>query len=188
MTDLALGTRGTLVLAGLSKGYGLGGVRVGWAIGSAQVIGLLRRHLPPMQAASTSLAFAALVLQERGLLAPLRARVRLAKPRFVQLLTERGISVRAGHPALPWVGVPAQDAARLADLGIMGKPGTGLDAAAEGPGRSNTAAEGPGRSDTAAEGPGQSSTVTWRLAVPLSDERWQVAATLLGGPARQAPA
>jgi histidinol-phosphate/aromatic aminotransferase/cobyric acid decarboxylase-like protein len=177
LTDVALGTRGTLVLAGLSKGYGLGGVRVGWAIGSAQVIGLLRRHLPPMQATSISLAFAALVLRERGLLAPLRARVRSAKPRFVQLLAERGISVRAGHPALPWVGVSAQDAARLADLGIAGKPGTGLDAAAEGPGQSNAAAE----------GPGQSNAVTWRLAVPLSDERWQVAATLLGDPARQAP-
>ncbi len=169
MADLALGSEGTLVLAGLSKGYGLGGVRVGWAVGSAQVIGLLRRHLPPMQAASTSLAFAALVLREPGLLAPLRARVRLAKPRFVQLLTERGISVRTGHPALPWVGVPAQDAARLADLGIVGKPGTGLDAV------------GPGQSDAAAGGPGQSDTVMWRLAVPLSDERWQVAATLLSG-------
>jgi histidinol-phosphate/aromatic aminotransferase/cobyric acid decarboxylase-like protein/SAM-dependent methyltransferase len=154
LTDLALSTQGTLVLAGLSKGYGLGGVRVGWAIGSTQVIRLLRSHLPPLQAASTSLAFAALVLRERGLLAPLRARVRAVKPRFVRLLAERGISARPGHPALPWVSVSAEDAAKLAAVGIAGKPGTGLD------------------------------SVTWRLAVPLSDERWQLAATLLGGPAR----
>jgi histidinol-phosphate/aromatic aminotransferase/cobyric acid decarboxylase-like protein len=153
---LALDTEGTLVFAGLSKGYGLGGVRVGWAIGSASAISLLRLHLPPLQATSTSLTFAGLVLRERGLLDPLRARVRSAKPWFVQLLTERGVSVRAGHPALPWVGVSAEDAARLADVGIAGKPGNALD------------------------------TAIWRLAVPLSDERQGVAATLLGGLARQA--
>ncbi|MGE5828136.1 MAG: aminotransferase class I/II-fold pyridoxal phosphate-dependent enzyme [Micromonosporaceae bacterium] len=142
-------TPGVIVFSGMSKGYGLGGLRVGWAVASPDTTTWLRRHVPPLQVSAFSLALAADVLADPTRLDPLRARVRVRKPEFVALLARFGVPARAGHPAVPWVCVDAAGAARLAAAGVAGKPCAAVD------------------------------DPSWRFVVPLADERWQRALALL---------
>jgi len=148
----AAATPNVVVLSGLSKGYGLGGLRVGWAVAAPDTTARLRRYVPPLQASTLSIALAAAVLADPARLDPLRSRVRERKPEFVSLLARAGLRPRVGHPAVPWVCLTPADAARLVDRGIVGKPCAAVDDA------------------------------HWRFVVPLADERWTRAAALLGRP------
>jgi histidinol-phosphate/aromatic aminotransferase/cobyric acid decarboxylase-like protein len=146
----AAGTPNVVVLGGLSKGYGLGGLRIGWMVASPDTTARLRRYVPPLQVSALSVALAAAVLADPARLDPLRAKVRHRKPEFVSLLVRAGLRPRVGHPAVPWVCLAPADAARLADRGIAGKPCAAVDDA------------------------------HWRFVVPLADDRWARALGLLG--------
>jgi histidinol-phosphate/aromatic aminotransferase/cobyric acid decarboxylase-like protein/ubiquinone/menaquinone biosynthesis C-methylase UbiE len=145
----AAATPGVVVLSGVSKGYGLGGLRVGWVVASPDTTIRLRRHIPPLPVGALCLALAVEVLADPARLDPLRARVRARKPEFAALLDRFGVPSPGGHPAVPWVCVDAAGAARLAAAGVAGKPVAAVDDPA------------------------------WRFVVPLSDERWQLAVALL---------
>lgn len=142
-------TPDVVVLSGVSKGYGLGGLRVGWAVASPDTTSRLRRYIPPLQVSAFSLALAAAVLADPARLDPLRARVRVRKPEFTARLQRFGVRPQPGHPAVPWVCVDTAGAARLAAVGVAGKPCAAVD------------------------------DPSWRFVVPLSDERWQCAVALL---------
>jgi histidinol-phosphate/aromatic aminotransferase/cobyric acid decarboxylase-like protein/SAM-dependent methyltransferase len=120
-----------VVVRSMSKGYCCGGLRVGFAIASADLAARVRDVCPPLATAGLSLDVALALLRQGDVLAGLRERVAQVRPRFVELLATHGLHAIAGDPRLPWVTVrrsPAADAA-LAELGIAAKevpvaPGT----------------------------------------------------------------
>jgi histidinol-phosphate/aromatic aminotransferase/cobyric acid decarboxylase-like protein/SAM-dependent methyltransferase len=176
---LVRSTPGLVVVRSMSKGYSCGGLRVGFAVCSAGLAGRVRAVCPPLGASALTLDLALALLRQGDALAGLQARISELKPRFVTLLADAGLAVRAGDARLPWVTVDAAGSAagtaapaagdtqrhdqrrhdqrrhgerRLAELGVAGKP---VPAAPGGP-------------------------ELVRLSVPLSEERWQSARAALG--------
>ena len=145
---------GLVVVRSMSKGYGCGGLRVGFAVASAGVADRVRAVCTPLAAAALSLDVALELLRQGDVLAGLRARVAQVRPRFVALLAAHGVEVDAdGDPRLPWVVVPAAAGPGLAALGIAGK--------------------------SVPTAPG--SRALLRLSVPLSEPRWEAARAALAG-------
>lgn len=114
-----------LVLRGVSKAYQLGGLRLGYAVGSAQVTRDVRSVLPPLLTASLSLRLADLVLRSGDVAAPLRQKIAANKAIAIRLLHDAGVS--AAEPAsqyLPYVfvrGEARSESAFLESRGVRGK-------------------------------------------------------------------
>jgi histidinol-phosphate/aromatic aminotransferase/cobyric acid decarboxylase-like protein len=103
------------VLRGLSKAYGLGGLRLGWCVSSPALTQRIRAALPPLQAASLSLRIGRMVLEAGDVAAPLRARIPTAKRAAAALFVRAGIELLPCSAALPYV-LPA--GASLQERGI----------------------------------------------------------------------
>ncbi len=114
-----------IVLRGFSKGYSLGGLRLGYCVASAPLGKRLRSIIPPLLASSLSLRIGAAVLGLGDITAPLRERIQASKPSARALLRAAGIEddLTAGAP-LPYLlfGDCAERArVRLERAGILGK-------------------------------------------------------------------
>jgi histidinol-phosphate/aromatic aminotransferase/cobyric acid decarboxylase-like protein len=83
---------GLVVLRGLSKGYGLGGLRFGYCVTAPETAATVRALLAPMQVSSLSLAVAVAVLELGDVTAPLRERADEARAHTLAVLHAAGIT------------------------------------------------------------------------------------------------
>lgn len=117
-----------MVLRGLSKGYGMGGLRLGFCIASDALRKRIREVVPPLLASSLSLRVGARLLGMGDLAGPLRERIRKNKEEAGGLLAEAGFSpVVPASEGLPYVLLPGDSSRILPDLehrGILGKSHT----------------------------------------------------------------
>ncbi len=119
---LAPKLRNLLVLRGLSKGFLLGGARVGYCVSSANVTDWLRARLPPLAVSSLSLGLAARVLSAGDLLAPLRARISEQRRALFSVVAAHVPDVELASVGLPYfLSRDEQAGARLTALGVVGK-------------------------------------------------------------------
>lgn len=119
-----------VVLRGLSKGYGMGGLRCGYAAGGCDAVARIADALPPLQVSSLSLAAAEAILAlPDAVEARLRDAVARARRSACEAFAAAGVPAPiASHPALPYLLYdPDADplhrdaVARLARLGVHGK-------------------------------------------------------------------
>lgn len=100
------------VLRSLSKGYCCGGLRVGFAVTSAALGGLVRAVAPPLGTSELAFVVALELLRLGDVLEPLRRRIAEAKPWTVLALRLAGLDVHPGAPCFPWVVVTDDEPAR----------------------------------------------------------------------------
>lgn len=143
---------GLVVIRGLAKGYCCGGLRVGFAIGSADVAARMRAVAAPLAVSAVSVDVAEALLRRGDVLRRLRATIADAKPAFVAALRDNGFQVEPADPRVPWVLVPGDPATRAALAG---------------------------RRVVAKEVPVAGAESLLRLSVPLSAERRRQAAMAL---------
>ena len=111
-----------VVLRGLSKGYCLGGMRVGLAISSAATAPAVRELVPALQVSELSAVAGMRLLAAGDIFGRLRERVRTGRPVVAGRLREWGLRPAYGHPALPWLTLTDPAAERLLlDHGIVPK-------------------------------------------------------------------
>ncbi|MFJ9556046.1 aminotransferase class I/II-fold pyridoxal phosphate-dependent enzyme [Nocardiopsis sp. NPDC101807] len=117
--------RNLIVVRGLSKAYGLGGLRLGFCVCHPELAPTVRHVVPPLQASSLSLGLAREILGLGDIGGRLRAGVSGSRDRTVGLLGRFGVD--GAEPAnghLPYVLV-REDArtwfARLRRRGVQGK-------------------------------------------------------------------
>jgi histidinol-phosphate/aromatic aminotransferase/cobyric acid decarboxylase-like protein len=114
-----------IVLRGLSKAYGLGGLRLGYAVASGPATDLLRRSLPPLLPSSLSLLLGREVLGLGDVTAPLRERIEDHRREMLRLVAGAGVTgIVPASRHLPYVLVDdptAEVQQLLAARGIVGK-------------------------------------------------------------------
>ncbi|WP_315813750.1 threonine-phosphate decarboxylase CobD [Bradyrhizobium sp. SZCCHNR2028] len=110
----------TIVLRSFGKTYGLAGVRLGFAIGSADVVRRLRDELGPWAVSGPALAIGTTALADAAWLEQTRARLANDCQRIDDLLSKAGCAVIGGTPLFRLITSPnAPDIAeRLARHGI----------------------------------------------------------------------
>lgn len=113
---------GLVVLRSVSKAYGWGGLRVGFAVASASVAPRIREQVPPLQVSETSYQMALQLLMAGDIVASLRDRIRKIKPRAIELFQSIGVEVDYVLDVLPWVLADEDASSLLAERGIRGKP------------------------------------------------------------------
>ncbi|WP_433498652.1 aminotransferase class I/II-fold pyridoxal phosphate-dependent enzyme [Sphaerimonospora sp. CA-214678] len=115
-----------VVLRGLSKAYGMGGLRLAYAVTHPSLTERVRAVVPPMLASSLSIRLGRAVLGLGDATAALRRRVRAAKAEMIRLLTAAGLPpADTSHPHIPYVMYDEWDiTARqgLESRGVIGKP------------------------------------------------------------------
>lgn len=135
---LAPETDNLVVVRGLSKAYGLGGLRFGYCVSSAAATERVRAVVPPLGASSVSLRIARRVLELGDIAGPLRTRIAEHRPEALALLADAGVSgAEAAAPGLPYVLFPHEPERALESLaarGVQGKLHPFWSAAAEGAG------------------------------------------------------
>jgi hypothetical protein len=115
---LACAIHNLIVLRGFSKAYGLGGLRLAYAIAAPALTERIRGCLPPLLASSLSLRLGARVLALGDITAPLRTRIAAHKRETVALFARAGVDgLVPSSEYLPYVLAPAPFASR----GITGK-------------------------------------------------------------------
>lgn len=114
-----------IVLRGFAKAYGLGGLRLAFAVGAPPATARVRAVVAPLLAASLSLRLGARVLALGDVAAPLRARIAAHRPEVLDLLARAGVPALAPASAhLPYVLSRASAdelRARLEARGVIGK-------------------------------------------------------------------
>jgi histidinol-phosphate/aromatic aminotransferase/cobyric acid decarboxylase-like protein len=114
-----------IVVRGLSKGYGLGGLRLGYCVCSAPLRDRVRSVVPPLLASSLALRIGAAVVGLGDIAAPLRERIVASKREVRALLHAVGIQadVQVSEP-LPYLlfdRFAEQARVHLDRAGILGK-------------------------------------------------------------------
>jgi histidinol-phosphate/aromatic aminotransferase/cobyric acid decarboxylase-like protein len=114
------------VIRGFSKAYGVGGLRLSYCAASAALGERLKAVTPPLLASSLSLRLGLAILRQGEMTAPLRDRIRTAKPLLLAFLEAAGFDrIVLSSEHLPYVflaGDPESLRARLAVHGVAGKP------------------------------------------------------------------
>lgn len=114
-----------VVLRGLSKAYGLGGLRLAYAVTHPSLTARVRAVVPPMLASSLSIRLGKAVLGLGDATAPLRRRVQVAKAETVRLLTSAGLPPSdLSHPLVPYLMYEESDTVArhgLESRGVVGK-------------------------------------------------------------------
>ena len=130
LTRAALELPNAVVIRTLSKAWGLAGLRVGYAIGSAENIGRMRAVGPPYAVSGVSLAVALSALDRREFMATYVSRVRHERERVRQVLTDCGATTRSSQANFVFAEVddPMWVRDAVAGLGIAirafpGRPG-----------------------------------------------------------------
>ncbi|MGW1075963.1 aminotransferase class I/II-fold pyridoxal phosphate-dependent enzyme [Streptomyces sp. NPDC002537] len=123
--NLAAELPNLIVVRGLSKAYGLGGVRLGYCVASAALTGTVRGAVAPLGASSLSLRIGRRVLGLGDVTSGLRAGITRNKPYVRDLLAAAGVPEPvAAADGLPYVLFPEkpQEAVELlASRGVQGK-------------------------------------------------------------------
>lgn len=123
--NLAAEVSNLIVVRGLSKAYGLGGVRLGYCVASAALTGTVRSAVAPLGASSLSLRIGRRVLGLGDVACGLRARIARNKPYVCDLLTASEVPQPApAADGLPYVLFPEEPhavVASLASRGVQGK-------------------------------------------------------------------
>lgn len=88
-----------IVLRGLSKAYGMGSLRLGYAVSSPALTSRVRSHLPALGVSTLSLVLGGAILACGDIGAPLRARIAEAKTQLRASLGACGVDVTALLPA-----------------------------------------------------------------------------------------
>lgn len=118
-------TRNLIVVKGLSKTYGLGGLRMGFCVHHPDLAATVRGVVPPLQASSLSLRVAREILGLGDISERLRANVQVFRARMVELMGRLGVGDAAPANAhLPYVLVRDDPKAwfeRLRKHGVQGK-------------------------------------------------------------------
>jgi len=114
-----------VVVRGLSKAYGLGGVRLGYCVASASMTEAVRGVVAPLGASPLSLRIGRRVLGLGDLALGLRARITTNKPYVRDLLAAAGIPEPvAAADGLPYVLFPEEPRNAMESLlsrGVQGK-------------------------------------------------------------------
>ena len=126
MARLIKGRRNLIVLRGISKGYWLGGVRLGYAVASPYATRMLRKALVPMSVSSLSYRIGKGVLNCPDLTRALRERIADVKADLSTLLKELDIPPSIGlESSLPYLVWPKEVCQDVFDYfyerGIKGK-------------------------------------------------------------------
>lgn len=113
-----------IVLRGLSKAFGMGALRVGYAVAASTLRERIRGVVPPLLASTLSLRLARRLLEAGDLAAQLRSRIAANKARVLELLGTAGlVDFRPAGTYLPYLvcspDAPAVSALR--NLGVQGK-------------------------------------------------------------------
>lgn len=114
---------GLVVLRGVSKGFCCGGLRIGFAVTSAELAALVRAVLPPLAGGALALDVALELLAGPDRLGSLRARIMAVKPAVEELARRTGLVAAPTDPRVPWIALRADPAARatLAERGLAVK-------------------------------------------------------------------
>ncbi|MEN3304583.1 MAG: histidinol-phosphate aminotransferase [Micromonosporaceae bacterium] len=122
---LVASTPNLVVVRGLSKAYGLGGLRLGYCLSRPETASVLRGVIPPLLASSMSLALGSTVLSLGDVTGPLRERIRRHRAEVAGLMREAdvGTPVAASEflPYLLFGERPEQTRAALHGLGVLAK-------------------------------------------------------------------
>ncbi|WDZ85850.1 aminotransferase class I/II-fold pyridoxal phosphate-dependent enzyme [Micromonospora cathayae] len=114
-----------VVVRGLAKAYGMGGLRLGFAVSSRALRARIRAAVPPMLASSLSLRLGRAVLALGDITAGLRSRVETARRETLAALAGAGLEAPlSASRYVPFLFYPADDhpaAVALRDRGIVGK-------------------------------------------------------------------
>jgi histidinol-phosphate aminotransferase len=100
---IAVSRDNVLVLCGLSKGYGAGGLRVAFALAAQEMLADLKDWLAPLQISSASALAARSILRRSGGLGAIRIRLRAAKQCIERALTAAGIRMLPTDDVAPWI-------------------------------------------------------------------------------------
>lgn len=114
-----------IVVRGLSKAYGLGGVRLGYCVASPAMTDVVRGAVCPLGPSSLSLRIARRVLALGDVTSELRTAIARAKPHVRDLLTAAGlpepVTAATGLPYVLFPNAPRETADTLARHGIQAK-------------------------------------------------------------------
>ena len=103
-------TDNLVVVRSMSKGYCCGGLRLGYAVVSPPIAGLVRAVATPLAASEMAIDVALRLLDLGDFFGPLRQRIGQVKPVVVGSLQAAGLVVEEGDARLPWVTVPVTEA------------------------------------------------------------------------------
>jgi histidinol-phosphate/aromatic aminotransferase/cobyric acid decarboxylase-like protein/SAM-dependent methyltransferase len=117
------GTPGVVVVRSMSKGYCCGGLRVGYAIASPDLVTPVRELLPPLAVAAFALDLALALLARPDPLAALRRRIAVVKPVAAAGMAAAGLAPIDSDPRVPWLVLPGDPGTRavLAGRGLVAK-------------------------------------------------------------------
>ena len=113
--SLAAEADGPVVLRSLTKTWGLAGLRIGYVLAPAPVIGRLRRHAPLWPVSTPALAAATAIASERAVQAEreIAGRLRIERAHLVEALKRvPGITI-AGQPRSSFVAVNVAGADKI---------------------------------------------------------------------------
>ncbi|MEV0642254.1 aminotransferase class I/II-fold pyridoxal phosphate-dependent enzyme [Streptomyces sp. NPDC050619] len=119
-----------IVVRGLSKAYGLGGVRLGYCVSSAPATEQVCRWVAPLQASSLALRIGRGVLAMGDIAQPLRARVSAQVGAATRVARQAGLAPAPAGRGLPYLLFPPDDdrpdraettLRALAEHGVQGK-------------------------------------------------------------------
>jgi len=153
-----------IVLRGMSKGYGMGGLRLGLCIASELLQGRVRKVVPPLLASSLSLRIGARILSMGDVAEPLRERIRVNRDIAKALLVGAGFGVVDASEGFPYLflrGDPSKVLPELEARGVLGK------------------------SHMIWSSSDRSVQVMPRVSVPLSEARMEILQRALSGSARR---
>jgi len=101
---LLCGHDNLIVIRGMSKAYGLGGLRLGFALCNPVLAPLLRRLITPLQVSPLALEIGAAILSLGDIAAPLRARIRHVRERAEAIIAGLPLPSRVSvDPRLPYL-------------------------------------------------------------------------------------
>ncbi|WP_253381856.1 aminotransferase class I/II-fold pyridoxal phosphate-dependent enzyme [unidentified bacterial endosymbiont] len=108
-----------IVLRGMSKAWGLGGLRMGFCLSSPALRNILREHIPPLLNPSLTLRITYALLMAKDSTLALRARIQEQKQAALGLFS--GWPVIPSSEAMPYIFLPSGEEPALRRLGIGGK-------------------------------------------------------------------
>jgi cobalamin biosynthetic protein CobC len=116
--------KGAVVLRSFGKAYGLAGLRLGFAVASPDIAGMLRAALGPWPVSGPAIAIGARALADPGWSAAMRARLGEEAARLDALLEVTGWSIIGGTRLFRLAAKADADAAfrRLLSSGILTRP------------------------------------------------------------------
>ena len=118
-----------LLVRTFSKAAGLAGLRVGYAVGHADVIRWIRLARPNVEVNQVGIVAARHLLEQPNLLADVVASVCAGRDLLADALRDRGVEVPNSHTNFLLAGIPdgAEVARQLADRGILVRTHPGSD-------------------------------------------------------------